>query len=52
MSCRYARETDEHHGWECSETECECMFLVPDEERCYEKYGEGPLAIENVGIED
>lgn len=47
MSCRFAEVADEYHGWECSETGGACMFLYPDEKRCYEAYGEGPLAFEN-----
>lgn len=46
MGCRYATETDEYHGWECSMTEGECTFLIPNEKACYEEYGEGPLAFE------
>ncbi len=46
MACRFAKETDEYHGWECEETEGACCFFVPDEKRCYEEYGEGPLAFE------
>ena len=44
MACRCASITDEYHGWKCSVTDGQCMFLVPDEKRCYEEYGEGPLA--------
>lgn len=44
MSCRCASITDEFHGWECAVSGGECMFLCPDEKRCYEMYGEGPLA--------
>ena len=47
MPCRFARATDEYHGWECCETEGACMFLCPDEKRCYETYDEGPIAFEN-----
>ena len=46
MACRFASSTDEYHGWECSETEGACMFFVPDEQRCFNEYGEGPLAFE------
>lgn len=46
MACRFANSTDEYHGWECSETEGACMFLVPDEKKCFERYGDGPLAFE------
>ena len=47
MACRFASSTDEYHGWECSETEGACMFFVPNEKRCFEEYGEGPLAFED-----
>lgn len=48
MACRYASETDEYHGYECSETEGACMFIYPDEQKCYDEYGEGPLAFEDM----
>ena len=46
MSCRFASRTDEYHGWKCSETDGACAFFLPDENRCYAEYGEGPLAFE------
>ena len=46
MSCRFASRTDEYHGWKCSESDGACMYFVPDEQRCYDEYGEGPLAFE------
>lgn len=42
MCCRCAKQTDEWHGWECTITECECMYLIPDSKRCAKEYGEGP----------
>lgn len=51
MSCRFAKRTDEYHGWECTETEGACMFLIPDENKCYDMYGEGPLAFEKEEVE-
>lgn len=48
MSCRFAVETDEYHGWRCVETDGACMFLNPNEKQCYEKFEEGPLAFENL----
>lgn len=44
MSCKYAKPTDEWHGWECEITEGACMFLFPDSKACAELYGEGPDA--------
>lgn len=46
MLCRFAESYEELHGWKCSETDGECMFLVPNEKACYDIYGEGPLAFE------
>lgn len=42
--CSAARSTDEFHGWKCTITDGECMFLRPDSKRCAEMYGEGPDA--------
>ncbi len=42
MGCKYARVTDEYHGWECQVTEGECMFLYPSSKACAEIFGEGP----------
>ncbi len=44
MGCRYAKTTDEWHGWECSITGGACMFLYPSSKKCAEIYGEGPDA--------
>lgn len=52
MGCKYAKVTDEYHGWECLTTEGACMFLFPDSKACAEKYGEGPDAEEIFGEED
>lgn len=46
MSCKCAKPTDEWHGWECSITGGECMFLLPDSKVCAEIFGEGPDAEE------
>ena len=46
MACKCAIRTDEYHGWECSITEGECMFLFPNSKLCAEIYGEGPDAEE------
>ncbi len=48
MSCLCAKRTDEYHGWECSVTDGECMFLTPNSKACAEIYGEGP----DVAVED
>lgn len=40
MTCKYAKRTDEYHGWECTITEGACMFLLPDQDACAEQYGE------------
>lgn len=40
MACRYARSTDEYHGWECTITEGACMFMYPNQKACHDKYGE------------
>ena len=42
MGCAAAKRTDEYHGWECTISGGECMFLYPDDEECYKRYGEGP----------
>lgn len=52
MSCRFASRTDEYHGWKCSESDGSCVFFVPNEQRCYDEYGEGPLAFEENQKED
>lgn len=52
MACRYASSTDEYHGWECFETDGACMFFIPDEKRCFEEYGEGPLAFDDEEAEE
>jgi hypothetical protein len=43
-SCSCSRSTDEYHGWECTITDGECMFLSPDSKQCAKEYGEGPDA--------
>jgi len=40
MACKCARSTDEYHGWKCTITDGECMYLFPDQDACAEKYGE------------
>lgn len=40
MACKYAKRTDEYHGWEYTITEGVCMFLLPDQDTCAEQYGE------------
>ena len=54
MRCTCAIATDQYHGWECSITGDECMFLVPNSKRCAEMYDEGPDAnnIESDIIDD
>ena len=42
--CKAAYYTDEWHGYGCSITDGECMFLFPDSKACAKKYGEGPEA--------
>jgi hypothetical protein len=44
MSCKCSKPCDQYHGWECSVSGGECMFLFPDSKACAEKYGEGPDA--------
>lgn len=44
MACKYAKRTDQYHGWECTVTEGSCMFIIPDSKRCAEEYDEGPDA--------
>lgn len=44
MSCKCARSTDKYHGWECTITGGECMFLIPNSKVCAEEFGEGPDA--------
>jgi hypothetical protein len=45
MSCKCAKPCDQYHGWECSVSGGECMFLFPDSKACAERYGEGPDVI-------
>ena len=52
MSCKCARRTDEYHGWACTVTDGECMFLHPNSKACAEIYGEGPDACEASEEED
>jgi len=44
MGCKCAKVTDEYHGWECSITDGECIYMYPDSKRCAKEYGEGPDA--------
>lgn len=44
MSCKCAIPTDQYHGWECTVSGGECMFLMPNSKACAEKYCEGPDA--------
>lgn len=44
MSCRWSKYTED--GPMCPSTGDRCMFMIPNEKACYEKYGEGPLAFE------
>ena len=40
MGCVCARRTDEYHGWRCEITDGACMYYVPNQDACAEKYGE------------
>lgn len=40
MACRYAKPTDEYHGWYCEIAGGACMYYVPNQKRCNEDYGE------------
>lgn len=42
--CNCASPCDQYHGWECSITDGECMYLYPDAITCAKRFGEGPLA--------
>ena len=44
MGCKCARRSDQYHGWECTVTDDECAFLVPNSNLCAEIYGEKPDA--------
>jgi len=44
MSCKCAIPTDQWHGWECTVSGGECMFIIPNSKACAEQYGEGPDA--------
>lgn len=44
MSCKCAYRTDEWHGWGCTVSGGECMYLHPDSKACARDYGEGPDA--------
>jgi len=48
MSCKCAVPTDQWHGWECTVSGGECMFLSPKSKACAERYGEGPDAKQGV----
>ena len=39
MGCKCARRSDQYHGWECTVTDGECAFLVPNSNLCAEIYG-------------
>ncbi len=45
MACKCAYPTDEWHGWGCSVSGGECIFLFPNSKLCAEVYGEGPDAV-------
>jgi len=47
MACKCARRTDEWHGWKCTITGGECMYLMPDSKACARDFGEGPDADNN-----
>lgn len=34
MGCKYAKETDEYHGWECEITGSSCLYLFPNAKQC------------------
>lgn len=42
MSCEFANSNNI-----CKETGDKCLFIVPDEKKCYETYGEGPISFKN-----
>lgn len=42
--CNCASPSDQYHGWKCSVTDGECVFLHPNAVACAKRYGEGPLA--------
>lgn len=44
MGCKYAAESGQYHGWECTVTGGECAFLTPNSRLCADEYGEGPDA--------
>jgi len=44
VSCKCAKRTDQWHGWECTITDGECMYLFPDSKACARDFGEGPDA--------
>lgn len=48
MACKCAKVTDEWHGWECTVSGGECMYLMPDSKRCAEEFGEGPDATDEA----
>ncbi|ETI96914.1 MAG: hypothetical protein Q606_CBAC00005G0023 [Intestinibacter bartlettii DORA_8_9] len=50
MGCRFSK-FDEDEGYQCSETGCRCEFMFPNEEACYQLFGEGPLAFEEEAQE-
>ena len=45
--CTAAIPTDEFHGWRCTITDGECVFLFPDSKACAERYGDGPDACDD-----
>lgn len=38
MACKYAKRTDEYHGWECTNAKEPCRYPIPDRSLCSEEY--------------
>lgn len=48
MACRFADFDESVARYKCSESGDECMFLMPSEKACYEKYQDGPIHFDKL----
>ena len=45
-TCKCAKYNNEEFAYMCNVTGDKCFFLIPDAEKCYEMFNEGPLVDE------
>ena len=45
-TCKCAKYDNEEFAYMCNVTGDRCLFYIPDAEKCYEIYHEGPLVDE------